>query len=75
MAEVDGYDLIRTLRSKGYGADVLPAIALTAFARAKDRTDALAAGFQEHMVKPIEPSALIALVSSLRAARAPAPRA
>ena len=75
MAEVDGYDLIRTLRSKGYGADVLPAIALTAFARAKDRTDALVAGFQEHMVKPIEPSALIALVSSLRPARAPAPRA
>jgi hypothetical protein len=74
MAEVDGYDLIRTLRSKGYGADVLPAIALTAFARAKDRTDALAAGFQEHMVKPIEPSALIALVGSLRPARAPAPR-
>jgi PAS domain S-box-containing protein len=74
MAEVDGYDLIRTLRSKGYGPDVLPAIALTAFARAKDRADALAAGFQEHMVKPIEPSALIALVGSLRSAMARAPR-
>jgi CheY-like chemotaxis protein len=46
---------------------------LTAFARAKDRTDALAAGFQEHMVKPVEPSALIALVGSLRPATARAP--
>ena len=73
MAEVDGYNLIRALRSKGYGPDVLPAIALTAFARAKDRTDALAAGFQEHMVKPVEPSALIALVGSLRPATARAP--
>jgi PAS domain S-box-containing protein len=69
MAGVDGYDLIRTLRSKGYGADVLPAIALTAFARLQDRTAALAAGFQDHLVKPIEPSALIAMVGELRQAR------
>jgi CheY-like chemotaxis protein len=53
---------------------MLPAIALTAFARAKDRADALAAGFQEHMVKPVEPAALIALVGSLKPARAGAPR-
>lgn len=66
MAGVDGYGLIRTLRASGYGSEVLPAIALTAFARAQDRTAALAAGFQEHMVKPIEPSALVSLVNSLR---------
>jgi PAS domain S-box-containing protein len=69
MAGVDGYDLIRTLRSKGYGADVLPAIALTAFARLQDRAAALAAGFQDHLVKPIEPSALIAMVGELRRRR------
>jgi CheY-like chemotaxis protein len=66
MAGVDGYDLIRRLRARGYGPDVLPAIALTAFARLQDRTDALAAGFQDHLVKPIEPAALIAMVGSLR---------
>jgi PAS domain S-box-containing protein len=66
MAGVDGYDLMRMLRAKGYGADVLPAIALTAFARLQDRTEALAAGFQNHLVKPIEPAALIAMVGSLR---------
>jgi PAS domain S-box-containing protein len=65
MAGVDGYDLIRRLRARGYGADVLPAIALTAFARLQDRTDALAAGFQDHLVKPIEPAALVAMVGEL----------
>jgi PAS domain S-box-containing protein len=71
MAGVDGYELIRRLRAKGHGPDVLPAIALTAFARLQDRTDALAAGFQDHMIKPIEPSTLITMVGSLRV---PAPR-
>jgi PAS domain S-box-containing protein len=69
MAGVDGYDLIRKLRAKGYGSDVLPAIALTAFARLQDRTAALAAGFQDHLVKPIEPAALIAMVGDLRRRR------
>jgi PAS domain S-box-containing protein len=69
MAGVDGYDLIRRLRARGYGADVLPAIALTAFARLQDRTHALAAGFQDHLVKPIEPTALVAMVGELKRPR------
>jgi PAS domain S-box-containing protein len=59
MADVDGYHLVRSLRAQGYGADVLPAIALTAFARTQDRVEALAAGFQDHLVKPIDASALL----------------
>jgi CheY-like chemotaxis protein len=66
MAGKDGYQLIRSLRAQGYGPDVLPAIALTAFARAQDRTDALGAGFQDHLVKPVDPSTLISRVSVLR---------
>jgi PAS domain S-box-containing protein len=66
MAGKDGYQLIRSLRGRGFGADVLPALALTAFARNQDRADALAAGFQDHVVKPIDPSTLISRVSSLR---------
>jgi PAS domain S-box-containing protein len=69
MAGVDGYDLIRRLRARGFGADVLPAIALTAFARLQDRTNALAAGFQDHLVKPIEPATLIAMVGELARSR------
>ena len=66
MAQQDGYELLRRLRALGYGADVLPAIALTAFARMEDRTAALAAGFQDHVVKPLDPQTLILKVAALR---------
>jgi CheY-like chemotaxis protein len=66
MAHQDGYELIRRLRSSGYSADSLPAIALTAFARMEDRAEALAAGFQDHLVKPLDPQTLISRVAALR---------
>jgi PAS domain S-box-containing protein len=65
MAHQDGYQLIRKLRAAGHGPDVLPAIALTAFARAEDRVEALAAGFQGHLVKPLDPQTLVSEVASL----------
>jgi CheY-like chemotaxis protein/anti-sigma regulatory factor (Ser/Thr protein kinase) len=69
MAETDGYQLLRTLRERGYDASRLPAIALTAFARAEDREQALAAGFQEHLVKPVETQVLLARIAALRPKR------
>jgi CheY-like chemotaxis protein len=69
MAQQDGYQLLRQLRTAGYGPDVLPAIALTAFARVEDRTEALAAGFQEHLIKPLDPQLLVARVARLCRAR------
>jgi hypothetical protein len=71
MAHQDGYQLVRRLRSAGYGADVLPAIALTAFARMEDRSEALAAGFQDHLVKPLDPQTLISRVAALRRSSVP----
>jgi PAS domain S-box-containing protein len=68
MAREDGYQLLRRVRALGYGPEVLPAIALTAFARTEDRNAALAAGFQDHVVKPLDPSMLIARVASLHKA-------
>jgi PAS domain S-box-containing protein len=65
MAQRDGYQLLRQLREAGYGSDVLPAIALTAFARMEDRSEALAAGFQEHLVKPLDPQLLVSRVARL----------
>lgn len=65
MARLDGYQFIRSVRSAGYGADTLPAIALTAFSRAQDRTDAIKAGFQVHLVKPISADRLTNAVSML----------
>lgn len=54
----DGLDLMRDLRSQGYTEAILPAIALTAFAREEDRSRALSAGFQIHLTKPIDASGL-----------------
>jgi signal transduction histidine kinase/ActR/RegA family two-component response regulator len=61
----DGYDLIREIRSQGKTGRTLPAIALTAFARFEDRQRALLAGFQTHLMKPVNPSELAAVVASL----------
>jgi CheY-like chemotaxis protein len=43
----------------------LPAIALTGYATAEDGQKALAAGFQLHMPKPIDPAELLLLVGQL----------
>jgi CheY-like chemotaxis protein len=40
-------------------------VALTAYARPEERAAALEAGFQRHVSKPVEPSELAAVVSSL----------
>jgi signal transduction histidine kinase len=62
----DGYSFIRKVRSRppAHGGTV-PAAALTAYARAEDRQQALAAGFQTHLAKPVDPSELIAAVARL----------
>ncbi|MGI8837830.1 MAG: PAS domain S-box protein [Pyrinomonadaceae bacterium] len=46
-------------------AQSIPAIALTGYATAKDRERALAAGYQLHLAKPVEPEALVAAILSL----------
>jgi PAS domain S-box-containing protein len=65
MAKQDGYQLIRSVRGAGYSAESLPAIALTAFSRAQDRADAIKAGFQVHLIKPISADRLTSAISML----------
>jgi len=65
MAQLDGYQLLRKLRSGGLDAERLPAIAVTAFSRVQDRADALAAGFQAHLAKPVKAEALVSAVANL----------
>jgi PAS domain S-box-containing protein len=65
MAKRDGYQLMRALRAGGHSAERLPAIALTAFTRPEDRQDALRAGFQIHLAKPVDAEALSAAVARL----------
>jgi len=59
----DGYALVRAIRARGFAADTLPAIALTAYARREDQRLALQAGFQAHVAKPVEPAILVAAVA------------
>ncbi|MEE7559235.1 response regulator, partial [Xanthomonas sp. Kuri4-2] len=67
MPGMDGYGLIRTVRENmGLEPATLPAVAVTALARADDRRRALASGFQEHLAKPYS---VAQLVSAVRAAR------
>ena len=62
----DGYVLIQKLRAQeATGGRAIPALAVTAYARAEDRTRALAAGFQRHVAKPLEPADFVAAIASL----------
>jgi PAS domain S-box-containing protein len=61
----DGYDLIREIRSRGRDAEALPAVAVTAYASPEDRQRALAAGFQVHLAKPVDPRELTRVIASL----------
>jgi CheY-like chemotaxis protein len=69
MPERDGYQLLRGIRQRGYDAERLPAIALTAFAQMGDRERALAAGFQDHLTKPIEGQVLVSRIAKLLRSR------
>ncbi|HYH06097.1 MAG TPA: ATP-binding protein [Thermoanaerobaculia bacterium] len=73
MPGEDGYSFITKVRVQGSAHRRVPAIALTAYTRSVDRVRALAAGFQMHMAKPVEPAELVAAAKSLVAATSHAP--
>jgi CheY-like chemotaxis protein len=61
MPNGTGYELIMEIRRLPHTAKI-PAIALTAFGRVEDREKALAAGFNYHMTKPVDPDHLVRAV-------------
>ena len=66
MPVEDGYSLIRKVRSSESGtAKRLPAVALTAYASEQDRDRAIAAGYDEHLPKPIDPALFAAVLARL----------
>jgi PAS domain S-box-containing protein len=67
MPQMDGYQLIRRIRATETKGQRIPAVALTAFARAEDRKRALLAGFQAHIAKPVDMAELVIVVAGLRA--------
>ena len=66
MPGEDGLSLIRRVRMLPLdrGGQV-PAIALSAYAGAEDRRQALLAGFQRHMSKPVDPAQLLAVIAAM----------
>ncbi len=67
MPQEDGYSLVTSLRriEESQGTPRVPAVAATAFARTEDRQRALAAGFDEHMAKPVDPERVIEVLARL----------
>jgi CheY-like chemotaxis protein len=66
LPETDGYELLKAIRARTKDRQGgIPVAALTAYARAIDRTRSLQAGFQMHLSKPIQPSELAAAVLAL----------
>jgi PAS domain S-box-containing protein len=65
MPKMDGYQLIRTLRASEPLGERIPALALTAFARAEDRKRSLVAGYQAHLAKPFDVGEFVLILANL----------
>jgi PAS domain S-box-containing protein len=66
MPDMDGFELIRRVRQLDLSrSGPLPAVAITAYARAEDRQRSLLAGFHMHLSKPIDARELIASIAGL----------
>ncbi|HEU5178519.1 MAG TPA: ATP-binding protein, partial [Burkholderiales bacterium] len=73
MPRLNGYETARRLREKPYGAE-LTLIALTGWGQPDDRNRSLAAGFDHHVVKPIDPPLLERLLAAPAKKKGPACR-
>jgi CheY-like chemotaxis protein len=70
MPEMDGFTLMRSIRAlDDPQKSEVAAVALTAYARLEDRMEAIHAGFQNHLPKPVEATELLAVVRSLATPR------
>ena len=66
MADMNGYALMRTIRAlAGERGRHLPSIALTVYASSREREEAIAAGFDAHAAKPIEPERIATMIATI----------
>ncbi len=65
MPGLNGYDTARRIREQPWGRDIV-LVALTGWGQNEDRQRSHAAGFDDHVVKPIEPAALEKLLTFRR---------
>ena len=64
LPKLNGYDACRRIRSQPWGKDI-GIVALTGWGQADDRKNSEEAGFNGHMVKPVDYDALIKLLGEL----------
>jgi signal transduction histidine kinase/ActR/RegA family two-component response regulator len=69
MPHMNGYDACRHIRGIPGGESIL-IVAVTGWGQEKDRQDSARAGFDDHLVKPVDPAGLEALIQRLGRARA-----
>jgi CheY-like chemotaxis protein len=65
MPKINGYDAARRLRQQPWGKDVV-LVAITGWGNEKDKGQSQEAGFDFHLVKPVDPGALCRLVDSVQ---------
>jgi two-component system CheB/CheR fusion protein len=64
LPEMDGFEVARRLRADPRWANLF-LIALTGYGRSSDRTTSHDAGFDEHLVKPVQPDKLLGLLANV----------
>jgi CheY-like chemotaxis protein len=62
LPRLDGFEVARRLRADGQNRDVL-LVALTGYGKHEDRAHSREAGFDHHLVKPVEPTMLMSLLA------------
>jgi CheY-like chemotaxis protein len=65
MPGLDGYDACRRMRDRA-ARRRMRLVAVTGWGQDEDRRKSAAAGFDEHLVKPVRPESLIALLGDMR---------
>jgi CheY-like chemotaxis protein len=72
MPKLNGYDACRRIRASDWGRDMI-VIAQTGWGQDEDRRRTLEAGFDSHLVKPVDPMALLQLVAEAKRPPSPQP--
>jgi CheY-like chemotaxis protein len=69
LPRLNGYDVCRRLRAQPYGKNML-VVAVTGWGQEEDRRQSHEAGFDKHLVKPVDPEQLIAFLAEMQAGKA-----
>ena len=61
LPEMDGYEVCRTIRRRPWAHDI-KIIAVTGWGQAEDRQRSAEAGFDDHLVKPVDPDTIVSVL-------------